>query len=255
MLRRSSRRSADVDRVVRVTQYDVQAQKLTEFSDDDEVALRKAEGEARDESNRLVEFGGTIGAAFFIAFLPIFVYGIHIFCNEKNCSFTQVPDWKQYTNVFTFFDLQATMTYYGCLLIVGMLSVLPIGGKKVSGLANRHEKLEYVANAPFSFFVLFLAAVLLEVFGIGAAKFINRNYFHFILPAFVFGVLLAFYSYFKSFYAPVTARTLNSSLYVKKLYNFFMGREINPRAMGVLDLKIFSLRAAIFGAVSIFAYI
>lgn len=235
-----------------VNKYEVQAQKLTEFSDDDEVALKRAESEKASDVGKLVEFGGTIGAAFFIVSLPLFVYGVNISCNENHCSFTRLPDLKKYTSFSTFFDLKTAFIYFTYLLTLSLLTVLPFGGKKVCGLLNKHGKLEYVANAPFSFIAFLLPLLVLEVYGFGVTEFLNSHYFHFILPSFIFGVLLATYCYFRSFYVPLSALTTNSSLYQRKLYNFFMGREINPRVLGVLDLKIFMTRVAIFGSVSNF---
>lgn len=237
--------------MVHLSKYDVQAQKLTEFSDD-EITLKKAEYEKENERKKIVEFGGTIGAALLMFLLPVVVYAIHILCNENSCSFMHFPDFKKYGNVFTYFDLKATLIYFAYMLILSLLTVLPFGGKKVSGLPNKHEKFEYVANTPFCLIVFLLAAIALEVYGIGVVKFINRHYFHFITPSFLLGVVIAVYCYYRSFYVPLSALTANSSLYQKKLYNFFMGREVNPRIFGVLDLKMFTTRASVFGGVSLF---
>lgn len=256
VLRRSTRasHSADVERVVHLTKYEVQAQKLTEFSDDDDLALKKSEREKEEDRKKLVEFGGTIGASLLIILLPIVVFGIHVFCNQTQCSFTKLPDLKTFSNISTYFNMKASLVYFAFLLILSLLTVLPFGGRKINGLPNKYEKLLYTANAPFGFIVLLLIAATLQYFGIGVVKFVNTHYFQFLLPAFVFGVFLSIYCYYKSFYVPLSALTTNSSLYHKKLYNFFMGREINPRLFGVLDLKIFSYRATVFGAVSVFTF-
>lgn len=252
-LRRTTRssHSADIDRVMHLSKYDVQAKKLTEFSDDDEIALKNAEKEREDERKKLVEFGGTFGVSFLLFLLPISVYGIHVFCNETKCSFTQLPDFKRFSNPFTFFDLKASLIYYMYLIVLALLTALPFGGRRVVALPSKHEKFTYTTNAPFSLVVFVAIAFGLNFYGIHLANFLEFNYFHLILPSFVFGLVLAIYCYYRSFYVPLSALTTNSSLYQKKLYNFFMGRETNPRVFGVLDLKLFTFRAAIFGAVSI----
>lgn len=250
VLRRSTRssQSKEVERVVHLTKYDVQGQKLTEFSDEDDIALKSAESDKEAERKKLVEFGGTIGACLFIFLMPLFLYAVHISCNESNCSFTRLPDFKQYKSISTYFDLRSSLVYFAFLLILSLLTTLPFGGKRVSGLPSKYEKLEYTTNGPFCFIVLLLATVALEMYGIKVVKFINWHYFHFILPAFVYGLLLSIYCYYRSFYVPLSALTTNSSLYQKKLYNFFMGREINPRLLGVVDLKILSFKTAVIGA-------
>lgn len=257
VLRRSTRasQSADIERVVRLTKYDVQAQKLTEFSDDDDIALKSSECEKEADSKKLVEFGGTFGAFLLIPLVPLITYGVNIFCNERQCSFIQLPDLTLYKSFATHFDLATTLVYCAFLLILSLLTALPFGGKRISGLPNKHEKLEYTANSAFCFILFLLGAVVLEFYSIRVVKFINLHYFHFILPSFLFGILLSLYCYYRSFYVPISALTINSSLYQKKLYNFFMGRETNPRLLGVLDLKTFTFRTAIIGSVSNFILI
>lgn len=256
VLRRSTRssQSTEVERVVHLTKYEIQTQKLAEFSDDDETAqLKSAEDDKGSQQKMLIEFGGTLGACFGIVLLPLFVYGLHAWCNEKQCSFTRLPDLEQLKNVSTYFDFKTSLVYVAFLILLGLLTAFPFGGEKVSGLPNKHEKLIYTGNAPFCLIILVMLAVLLNYYGIKVVKFINYHYFHFIFPAFLFGIVLSVYAYIKSFYVPVSALATNSSFYTNRIYNFFMGREVSPRLLGVLDLKIFAFRTGIIGTVSTYS--
>lgn len=67
------------------------------------------------------------------------------------------------------------------------------------------------------------------------------------------GMILAVGLYIKAGQAPV----INLNIYAStnsKIYNFWQGREINPR-IGALDIKLLLIRASHIGAVIIYIFI
>lgn len=251
MFRRSTRssHSADMERVVHVTKYDMLSQKLAEFSDDDETLLKKSESEKATESKKFTELGGPIGNTLLFFAFPAVVYGLNVYCNTYQCTFKGYSNLDRFRRFSTYFNLKSFIAYAGYVVFLAVLNLLPFGGKKYTDIPNKQGKFEYVANGLFSAFVTLGLAFGLELYGLAFFNFITDHYFHFITTSVVVGFSLAALAYVRSFYVPVSALSLSSKVN-NRMYNFFMGREISPRPFGRLDLKMFLFRSGVIGTVS-----
>lgn len=241
-LTRRSTRSSEPIEVDRIIKYD---KKLSEFSDEDDVSVKKESSE-----DQFREFGGAIGAFVLMLFFPIYVFGLHIFCNESSCSFKLGVNYKQSLNLEKFFDLKSCLIYVGYALFVGILSIIPFGGKKIAGLPNKNGKLQYVTNGLFITCSLLVFCYVLEYRKIPVFLYLTKNYLRFLLPSLIFGIAFCLLGYYHSFYVPVSALS-QSSMVNSKIYNIFMGREVNPRFFGILDTKVFFIRLSLIASVSI----
>lgn len=230
----------EVERVSTIRQFDTN-KRLGEFSDDDDIA--KIKQLTTFDRSYPSEFGGWIGALFLIIFSTIAVIALHILCDEYQCSFVRLPNLSKYKSLKTFYDPLSILCYIGYFTLLAVLSALPFGGPRISSLPNKHGKLDYIMNGVFSTIVIFLVVFGLEWAGISVTNFVIQHLFHLLIASLCVGYLLSLYLYVRSFYVPVSA--LNTHVIGKNaIYAFFMGREVNPRIFGVIDLKMFLLRLA-----------
>jgi len=89
---------------------------------------------------------------------------------------------------------------------------------------------------------------------IPVSDYILNNIVQLSVNGWIVGTILAIGLYIKAGKAPV----INLNIYAStnsKIYNFWQGREINPR-IGALDIKLLLIRASLIGTVIIlFTYI
>lgn len=84
---------------------------------------------------------------------------------------------------------------------------------------------------------------------IPVSEYILNNIVQLSVSGWIVGTILALGLYIKAGKAPV----INLNLYAStnsKIYNFWQGREINPR-FGTLDIKLLLIRASLIGTVII----
>ena len=155
----------EVERVVHLKHFDNVAQKLGEFSDEDEtVEFRKSVSVERGgEFKQITEFGGPWGALFYTIVAPVSAIALYAVCNENQCSFVKVPDYRKYLLPSTYFDLFSILGFIGYVVLLALLSVIPFGGKQLSGMPTKQGKFTYVMNGLFSCFVITTIAVLLKL--------------------------------------------------------------------------------------------
>lgn len=112
----------------------------------------------------------------------------------------------------------------------------------------------------FCNFLGFLGAILaVTIFGlcmyknISISDFILDNIVQLSVSGWLVGTFLALGLYIKAGKAPVANLNIYAST-KSRIYNFWQGREINPR-IGALDIKLLLIRASLIGTViiSIFA--
>ncbi|XP_015610469.1 delta(14)-sterol reductase [Cephus cinctus] len=192
------------------------------------------------------EWGGWIGALCCIFALPASVILPQIACQYGRCSFTQysqVPtNWKSYLNVPAF------LLYSGFLFFVSFVSSLPIG-KLVDGQHSKIGILQYHING-------IIAAILsLSLLGIseyndyGISEFILQNSLQLSISGWILGAFLALVLYIKGGRASVAVLNMYAST-DNVIYDFWQGREINPR-FGPLDFKMILCRTGVIGALII----
>uniref|UniRef100_A0A1Y1ML18 Uncharacterized protein n=1 Tax=Photinus pyralis TaxID=7054 RepID=A0A1Y1ML18_PHOPY len=221
--------------------------KLTELSDEDDIqtgdfrekSVRKSEPKLIDKITPN-EFG-LFNAFLFVLCLPLIPLIFLVYCNEKQCNFTASPKFN-YSRISTYFGLKSFAISLCYILLVFVIGALPFGGPKVSGLPNRGSKLNYVMNGFFTLVLVGIVLILLETFtGVLVIENVLQNFFQHYVTLTVLGVILSVALYIRSFYVPLC--NLKSDVLINNaIYNFYHGRDINPRVFGVVDFKLFLFR-------------
>lgn len=185
------------------------------------------------------EWGGWIGTLVLIFVLPLSTILPQLMCTENQCSFGY---FNITTDLNSYINLEALAAYFGLLLFVAMISIIPVG-RKADGQQSRSGRLEYRLNG-------FLCALLsLLVFGaciykeIKVADFIIEKCAQFSISGWILGTILSVLIYMKSDRAPIAHLNIHGSTN-SIIYNFWQGREINPR-IGPMDLKLCFFRTSL----------
>ncbi|XP_011145470.1 delta(14)-sterol reductase [Harpegnathos saltator] len=187
------------------------------------------------------EWGGWIGTSFLIFLLPISIILPQFLCWKGLCQSDRVQfstDWRAYINLHGF------LTYIVYLTVLACVSVVPIG-KNVDGQQSKIGKLQYRING----FVSATLAVVL--FGLCVYKnvpisdYILENSLQLAISGWLIGTILALGLYVKAERASIANLNIYASTN-SKIYNFWQGKEINPR-IGILDVKLLLIRASLIG--------
>ncbi|KAG9263228.1 delta(14)-sterol reductase [Astyanax mexicanus] len=190
-----------------------------------------------------MEFGGILGATCIPVFLPLTVLYLLSVCRTPSGALLQWPPPLPHPAFL--WDPLAAVIITGWIGLQSALYQFPVG-RVSEGLALRDgTRLKYQING---FHALCMTAVLL---GLCVSLGMPLGYlFDLILPLAVCAIcvsyLLALYLYIGSFWAPAHALALGGNT-GNPLYDFFIGRELNPR-IGSFDLKFFcELRPGLIG--------
>uniref|UniRef100_A0AAX7TUB0 Delta(14)-sterol reductase TM7SF2 n=1 Tax=Astatotilapia calliptera TaxID=8154 RepID=A0AAX7TUB0_ASTCA len=177
------------------------------------------------------EFGGTLGAVCIPIFLPLTVLFLICLSRSPEASLFQWP--PPLPSADQLWDPLAPVLLLGWFALHAVIYLMPLG--KV-----RHV---HQTNSIGVFLMLLL--------GLGAPL---GYLFELLLPLAVCAIAVSFlfsiYLYIRSFWAPSHALALGGNT-GNPLYDFFIGRELNPR-IGDFDLKYFcELRPGLIGWVVI----
>ncbi|GJQ88233.1 hypothetical protein Trydic_g13223 [Trypoxylus dichotomus] len=217
-----------------------------QFSDEDELPIQNKHIdliESRPYKTVFVtEFGGWFGAISLIVLLPLSAATLHLVCNSKQCSY-HLPNLNQYKEIFSYLDVTAflSITAYSILLL--LLTALPFGGEKVYGSLSKYGRGSYIANGWVSLVFVHMLLLGLEVSGFEVVNYIYDKYFSLAMAMILHGILFSIYLYIRSYFVPISALNPNGDTN-SIVYNFFMGREINPVILDIINVKIFLLRMA-----------
>eukprot|EP01039_Chlorochromonas_danica_P014781 gene14781-17294_t len=225
------------------------------------------------------EFGGPVGTFLTTVSLPFVIYGLYFLCDGDFCvSF----DWKKELNwgsVWERFTTEPLVDWTGALIFLGWMAfhvilerLLP--GESVEGAPlpdGGGRRLSYRISGHLQFCITFIlmghavpiitgadwsslkdwdsianAVISLKGFHPLPLHMVYDHYLSLITTAIIFTFVMSMYLYIGSFYPPnkVLAKGGNTGY---PTYDFFMGRELNPR-IGSLDLKEFcELRPGLIG--------
>uniref|UniRef100_A0AAY5KHG3 Delta(14)-sterol reductase TM7SF2 n=1 Tax=Esox lucius TaxID=8010 RepID=A0AAY5KHG3_ESOLU len=189
------------------------------------------------------EFGGTLGATCIPVFLPLTVLYLLCVCRSPAASVLQWPPVLPPTAQL--WDPLAPILLLAWIAFQSFLYLLPLG--KVRPHVS-HEHLPVIE----CFQALCISGVLVTLsLWLGMPL---GYLFELLLPMAVCAIggsfLLSLYLYIRSFWAPHHALAQGGNT-GNPLYDFFMGRELNPR-IGSFDLKYFcELRPGLIGWVVI----
>ena len=209
----------------------------------------------------------SVGAIGIIFGLPLVIYLLYFICNknmcflQKNSSFTFPGVFDEIFNT-SFFTWRATKIYLGWLAFNVLLErILPAETVQGALLPNGRDRLKYTLSGHLQFWVCLLAMVHAiprfkrseyeeDVYLFYGAEslplyVIYDEYVGLISISCLFCFLFSIYLYVESFKpGKVLAKGGDTG---HTIYDFFIGRELNPR-IGTLDLKEFcELRPGLIG--------
>ncbi|XP_031825484.1 lamin B receptor isoform X2 [Nomia melanderi] len=221
-------------------QRDQDLLKITNYEKEAEQDLQAIEKRKMEINmlNEPQEWGGWFGTLVLIFLAPLLIILPQLMCTQKQCKFDypKIPkDLNSYIN------LKAFGTYLGFFSFVTLVSVIPIG-RKVDGLQNRIGRLQYRLNGFLCAILSLLVFIVCVYTELGVTDLIINNYIQFSISGWLIGVILSILLFVKGGKAPVPNLNIQGSTN-SRIYNFWQGREINPR-IGSADIKICIFRSA-----------
>ncbi|XP_032667096.1 delta(14)-sterol reductase TM7SF2 isoform X2 [Odontomachus brunneus] len=187
------------------------------------------------------EWGGWIGTSLLLFLLPLSIILPQFLCSKGRGQSYLVQlstDWRSYINWRGF------LTYFVYLIALACVSIVPIG-KNVDGQQSKIGKLQYRVNG-------FISAILaVSLLGLCVYKdvpltdYILNNSVQLTISGWLVGTILALGLYVKAERAPIANLNIYASTN-SKIYNFWQGKEVNPR-IGILDIKLLLIRASLIG--------
>ncbi|XP_005746219.1 delta(14)-sterol reductase LBR [Pundamilia nyererei] len=190
-----------------------------------------------------LDFGGKIGAYFWLLFLPAWVLFVILQGNLTDPSLINAP--PPLPPLDTFWDAQALCFVILWILFQALLYILPVG-KLSEGMPLRSGvRLKYRTNG---FFAIMVSAIVVAVAVHQGADltYIHSHFLQLATATFIISVLLSIYLYVRSRYAASEELALGGNS-GNVVYDFFKGRELNPRIKN-FDLKFFcEMRPGLIG--------
>ncbi|XP_013884591.1 lamin-B receptor [Austrofundulus limnaeus] len=190
-----------------------------------------------------LDFGGKIGAIFWLLFLPAWVLFLILQVNQEDPSLTNFP--RALPSLQTFWDFQAFGFVLLWILFQALLYILPVGQLSEGMPLRSGEKLRYRTNG---FFAMVVSAVLVAaaVYHGVDLTYIHSHFLQLATASFLVSLLLSIYLFIRSRSAGPEQRALGGNS-GNVAYDFFKGRELNPR-INNFDLKFFcEMRPGLIG--------
>ncbi|XP_032441610.1 delta(14)-sterol reductase LBR isoform X2 [Xiphophorus hellerii] len=193
-------------------------------------------------SSTPLDFGGNIGALVLMLFLPAWVLFLVLQVNQKDPSLTNLPTLPP---LETFWDPQALGFVIIWIFFQALLYTLPVGKLSEGVLLRSGRRLTYRTNGFFAF-VVSAAVVAAAVYQGADLTYIHSHFLQLTSASFLVSMLLSVYLYVRSRSAGLDERALGGNS-GKVIYDFFKGRELNPR-IKEFDLKFFcEMRPGLIG--------
>jgi len=196
------------------------------------------------------EWGGPIGGAFMSASLPFVVLGLNSLCSSTSCSLDNVMNIGSLMTAEVSNNLEklpyALLLEIVWIIFHSLFYLAPIG-KRVLGLPLRNGKvLSYNMNAIHAFVVCHVTAVVLHITGIFPLSFLADLFVPLMLGAIIISIVMSVLLYAASYRGSNVLLALGGNS-GNACYDFWIGRELNPR-IGDLDLKFMcELRPGLIG--------
>ncbi|XP_034376559.1 delta(14)-sterol reductase LBR [Arvicanthis niloticus] len=193
-----------------------------------------------------LEFGGVPGASLIMLGLPACVLLLLLQCRQKDPGLLRLP--PPLPALQELWETRVCGLYLLWFFVQALFYLLPVG-KVVEGTPLVDgRRLKYRLNGLYAF-ILTSAAVGAAVFWGIELHYLYTHFLQFALAATGFSVVLSVYLYAHSLKAP--REELSPASSGNAIYDFFIGRELNPR-LGAFDLKFFcELRPGLIGWVLI----
>ncbi|XP_018558896.1 delta(14)-sterol reductase LBR isoform X1 [Lates calcarifer] len=190
-----------------------------------------------------LDFGGKLGAYFWLLFLPAWVLFLVLQVNLEDPSLTNFP--PPLPPLEALLDVQAFGFVILWILFQAVLYILPVG-KLSEGMPLRSgERLKYRTNGFFAIVVSAVAVAAAVYQGVDLT-YIHSHFLQLAVASFLISVLLSVYLYVRSRYTSPEQLALGGNS-GNVVYDFFKGRELNPRIKD-FDLKFFcEMRPGLIG--------
>ncbi|XP_037541989.1 delta(14)-sterol reductase LBR [Nematolebias whitei] len=198
---------------------------------------------AAASSSTPLDFGGKLGVIFWLLFLPAWVLFLILQVNQEDPSLTNFP--PALPPLESFWDFQAFGFILLWIFFQALLYVLPVG-KLSEGMPLRSgEKLKYRTNGFFAIVVSAVGVAAGVYLGVDLT-YIHSNFLQLATASFLISMLLSIYLFVRSRSASPEQLALGGSS-GNVAYDFFKGRELNPRIKN-FDLKFFcEMRPGLIG--------
>ncbi|KAG4306415.1 hypothetical protein PORY_000403 [Pneumocystis oryctolagi] len=167
---------------------------------------------------------------------PLIVYGLYFLCNENGCNLSRIYDWKSFFQE-QLFDI-ITFSIYLLWWVFLILSWFFIPGYfKQGNVLNDGTRLVYKING-FRTLVFVLSGCMIGfcLKGVNFLEFLWNHYLSLITSSLIVSIILSFLVYIYSFLS--CRHFLKIGNAKNHIYDFYMGRELNPR-IGLFDIKEF----------------
>ncbi|KAL6265496.1 hypothetical protein P5V15_002292 [Pogonomyrmex californicus] len=220
--------------------YSVQREDLTKHDSEKWETVVKREKEI-NRVDKPQEWGGWIGTFFLIFILPMSVIVPQLLCSKKQCKFAFI---KLSVNLESYLNLYTLLSYVTFLTLLACVSIIPIG-KIVDGQQSKIGRLQYRINGFLSAILTITTFSFCIYMNISITDYILNNMVQLSISGWIVGTILALGLYIKAGKASVANLNIYASTN-SKIYNFWQGREINPR-IGTLDIKLLLIRASLIG--------
>ncbi|XP_069564670.1 delta(14)-sterol reductase LBR [Brachyistius frenatus] len=213
---------------------------------DSKVEEAKPEPVVEEEEATLstqLDFGGKMGAYFWLLFLPAWVLFVVLQGNLDDPSLANFP--PPLPPLQAFWDAQALGVVILWILFQALLYSLPVG-KLSEGMPLRSgERLKYRTNGFFAVVVSAVAVAAAVYHGVDFT-YVHSHFLQLATASLLVSVLLSVYLYVRSRRAAAEQRALGGNS-GNMVYDFFKGRELNPR-IKEFDLKFFcEMRPGLIG--------
>ncbi|ORX62955.1 ERG4/ERG24 ergosterol biosynthesis protein [Hesseltinella vesiculosa] len=217
-------------------------------------AAKPQEPEELNPKTTHYEFLGPAGALGMVTALPVLVLFFSICCNKTGYpSQLLIDDWKTYfENLLTvdyaktLFDPLAFVVYVAFVAFEAILYIALPGDVYPGSLLRNGERLRYKTNGFTAYHTtLFTALYFLKDSGLKPLLFVYDHWVGLAVSSIVFSYAIALFVYIKSF-AKDALLALGGNT-GNPLYDYMIGRELNPR-IGDFDIKFFTeLRPGMIG--------
>ncbi|XP_065832909.1 delta(14)-sterol reductase TM7SF2-like [Oscarella lobularis] len=194
------------------------------------------------------KFGGPIGATISYFVLPLIAYFVYFACRRDACDLTKIASsFRLPRDVNEWISVESLGVVVGFMLLQALLYCIP-AGKAVSGSILRDgSRLKYRMNG--------LLSLIVSVGVFGAlwyyrqpVTFVYDHFLEMITAVSIVAFVLSVVAHSMSLQRGVMLSEYGNS--GNFLYDFFMGRALNPRIASVLDMKML-----IFGRFMLIGYI
>lgn len=190
------------------------------------------------------EWGGWIGTSLLTFVLPLSIILPQLPCSKERCKLAAI---ELPTDLESYINLHGLLSYALFLTLLACVSILPIG-RLVDGPQSRIGRLKYRMNGVPSLLAAALAFFLCLYRNIPVDDYILSNIVQLSVSGWLLGTILSLGLYLKAARAPIANLNIYASTN-SRVYNFWQGREINPR-IGALDIKLLLIRASLIGTVT-----